>query len=482
MGGEVTGQGAGDRARSLTADAVSSPRRAAIGLVFLLLLWAVGEATAFLGLRALESMGKQAYAPTLEDDVSDAHRDILERVIDGKAEYVGFSRELGWTTVPYGRNGLYQANSQGVRGSREYAISPSQDILRIAAFGDSFVHGDDVPNADAWSIVMERTRTDIELMNFGVGGHGPDQAYLRYKKDGRVFSPQVVLLGYQTENINRVVNVFRPFYSPKTGHPLAKPFFRLIGGELQHAENPLGSVAQYQRLLDEPATILGTMAADDFHYAFRYKQGPLDWSPMVRLAKALVFELKSRYMNPLFRNGRYRTSSAAFPLLVAIINAFHCDVLADGALPVVVLFPDRSDIARLTTSDSLQYEPLKQHLLATGYPVIDLADAFRPSVQSSELDDLVLAHYTASGNSVVAEYLLAEVEKAGFFEERSRETLRAELIRGCAGRETAIEYRRPSLQYARHSPSIESWPASAVPGQGLTNEAGNGNIGAQRQR
>jgi hypothetical protein len=231
----------------------------------LLLLYVASEVAAYLGLRFLESKGKQAYAPTLTSEVSEAHRDILSRVITGEAKYIGYSRDLGWTTLPHGENELYRANSQGVRGTREYANTPPQDSLRIAAFGDSFVHGDDVPNSTAWSILMEQKLAGVEVMNFGVGGYGPDQGYLRYLKEGRTYSPHIVFIGYQTENINRVVNVFRPFYSPETGNPLAKPYFRLVDGGLVLNENPIGSLSDYRKLLDDPASVLGPMGENDFH-------------------------------------------------------------------------------------------------------------------------------------------------------------------------------------------------------------------------
>jgi hypothetical protein len=398
-------------------------RRVSIMLAGLLLLYGLAEITAYLGLRFLESKGKQGYAPTLTSEVSEAHRDILGRVINGEAKYIGYSRDLGWTTLPHGANELYRANSQGARGTREYASAPPQDGLRIAAFGDSFVHGDDVPNSAAWSIIMEQKAAGIEVMNFGVGGYGPDQGYLRYLNEGRTFSPHIVFIGYQTENINRVVNVFRPFYSPNTGNPLAKPYFQLVDGGAVLNENPIGNLSDYRRLLDDPANILGPMGEDDFHYKFRYKRGPLDWSPAMRLVKVLYFEYRSRFLNPLFQGGQYRTSSEAYQLLFAIIEDFHCDVVMNGSLPVVVLFPHRADLAALSRSESLQYEPLKDQLLAAGHPVIDLAEAFRPLIGETGLNELIQAHYTGRGNEAIADFLLAEIDTAGLFSRGRRNEL-----------------------------------------------------------
>jgi len=417
--------------QSSGSESMSMSRRVAIGLAGLFLLYVFAEFTAYFGLRFLESRGKQPYAPTLTSDVSEAHRDILVRVINGEAKYIGYSREIGWTTLPNGDNDLYRANSQGVRGTRDYASAPPQDSLRIAAFGDSYVHGDDVPNSEAWSIIMEEKEAGVEVMNFGVGGHGPDQGYLRYRNEGSAYSPHIVFIGIQTENINRVVNVFRPFYSPNTGNPLAKPYFRLVDDGVVLKENPMGGLADYRKLLDDPASMLELMGENDFHYSFRYKQGSLDWSPLVKLVKVFYFEFKSRFINPIYEDGQYRTSSEAYQLLFAIIQEFHCDVLLKGSLPIVVLFPNRTDLAALSSSDNLQYKPLKDQLLAANYPVIDLAEAFRPLVGETRLDELILAHYTGQGNEVIADFVLAEIDVAELFSRDRRNELMTEQGRLC---------------------------------------------------
>ncbi|MGI9318796.1 MAG: SGNH/GDSL hydrolase family protein [bacterium] len=418
---------------SMPRTSVSMPnsRRIAIMLVMFLLLYILCELATYLGLSILQSRGKHPYSPTLTSEVSEKHREILGRVVNGEAKYTGFSRDFGWTTLPYGENEIYQANSQGVRGTREYADTPPQDTIRIAAFGDSYVHGDDVPNAEAWSILLEQKASYLELMNFGVGGHGPDQGYLRYLNEGHAYSPDIVFIGFQTENINRVVNVFRPFYSPQTGNPLAKPYFKLTDKGIELNENPITSLSGYQELLDEPAKVLGPMGENDFHYNYRYKPGPLDWSPTVRLLRAFYFEFKTRYMNPLYEDGQYRTTSEAYQLVSAIIQGFHCDVVRNEALPVIVLFPNRADLQALASARGLKYEPLKEELLAAGYSVIDLAEAFRPQINEADLSKLINGHYTGQGNEIVANYLLAEIGEAGLFSQLRLDQAVEEQARVC---------------------------------------------------
>lgn len=405
------------------AGTLAPSRRRAILSVFLLFTYLLIEGIAFVGLKVLDAKGYQGYAPTLTSSVSEEHREILTRVTNGEAKYIGFDKTLGWTTLPNGRNDLYEANSQGVRGSREYADVTPDGALRIAAFGDSYIHGDDEKNEDAWSIIMERRDQHVEVMNFGVGGYGPDQAYLRYLQEGSEYSPQVVLIGYQSENINRVVNVFRPFYSPTTGNPLAKPYFKLLEGKLNLQENPIGDLSGYRNLLRNAGSVLPEMGKNDFHYQFRYKPGLLDWSPTIRLSKLLFFEYRSRFMNPLYSDGVYEKSSEAYALVVAIIREFYCSALANGSLPIVVQFPNRGDLAAFSNGEPVTYLPLKKHLVENGYLSVDLVDAFSDSLKSANVRDLIKAHYTPLGNASVANYLLEEIRELRLAEEDVRAQL-----------------------------------------------------------
>ena len=55
--------------------------------------------------------------------------------------------ELGWTVKPSGHSEEYRANSEGIRSDVSYSDAPAPGVLRIATFGDSFTHGDEVANA-----------------------------------------------------------------------------------------------------------------------------------------------------------------------------------------------------------------------------------------------------------------------------------------------------------------------------------------------
>ena len=58
-------------------------------------------------------------------------------------------------------------------------------LLRLAVFGDSFTHCDEITYQNCWTSRLESLWPNTEVLNFGVPGFGPDQAWLRYQRDGR---------------------------------------------------------------------------------------------------------------------------------------------------------------------------------------------------------------------------------------------------------------------------------------------------------
>lgn len=110
--------------------------------------------------------------------------------------YYRLDDELGYTM---GRNkdiGICASNYAGFRGKKEYPLIPNEGILRIACFGDSFVHCDEERNEDTWEYYLEKSAGNLEVLNFGVGGYSLTQSYLRYLKDGLRFFPHIVFSNY----------------------------------------------------------------------------------------------------------------------------------------------------------------------------------------------------------------------------------------------------------------------------------------------
>ena len=74
----------------------------------------------------------------------------------------------------------------------------------------------------------------------------------------------VVALGLVAENINRIVNVYRPFYYIKTGQRVTKPRFRLVDGKLDLVPNPVPAEEFLSRLRDP--SFIEKIGRDDYWY------------------------------------------------------------------------------------------------------------------------------------------------------------------------------------------------------------------------
>lgn len=152
---------------------------------------------------------------------------------------------LGWTLAPglrelelWGGKRL-SSNSHGLRGVREPELPKPEGLWRIAVFGDSFTFGEEVSDHETFAHQLEKLLADqgtpVEVLNFGVHGYGHDQMLLRLRQALPVFQPDVVILGYVSDDSLRNLWTFRDY---------AKPRFRLQDGRLELEGVPVPAPAE----------------------------------------------------------------------------------------------------------------------------------------------------------------------------------------------------------------------------------------------
>lgn len=369
-------------------------------------LYAILEVSSSGGLLLLKKVRNLDYPPVHIFSLSQNHRRIIGDLIEQRSHYVGHSPSLGWTIKPNGVSELYRANSQGLRADRDYRLLPRAEVVRIAAFGDSFTHCDDVSNKDTWEEKLSNLAPALEVMNFGVGGYGLDQAYLRYRQDGEQFKPHIVLVGFMPGDILRTVSVFRPFDVPETGLPLAKPRFVIVHDRLVLLKNPMQRLSDYQGLLANPDWVLPRLGHADYYYQLHYEASWLDILPSIRLAKLVGYTMKRRFdRNRIFNNGHYNESADAYQVTTRIFDLFVDDALRNNSLPIVVIFPNLSDLLQYQEHKTKSYAPLLSYLTEKGYPTIDLVDAFEVVLRGVPATELVAGHYSPLANELVAQYI-----------------------------------------------------------------------------
>ena len=161
-------------------------------------------------------------------------RETLRQYTETSNSRMIYNPHTGWSARPGRcfRDGRYCYNSAGLRSApREYSQAPPPGTLRIALFGDSFTHGDDVAWPETWAAQLEaelnQRGVTAEVLNFGLSAAGMDQALLYWQSLGIRYQPHVVLFGFQSENVGRNVNLLRGLYAPGSGIPFSKPRFVL---------------------------------------------------------------------------------------------------------------------------------------------------------------------------------------------------------------------------------------------------------------
>lgn len=363
----------------------------------------VAEGASWVALRALEARGLryQTYARLI-----DPWREKIAALLDGGGpRYQRIDARLGWVTIPGTVKRFSAINRAGMRAEREYDLRPPPGVVRIAAFGDSYVHGDEVTTPQAWPSRLEQMAPGIEVLNYGVGGYGLDQVLLRLEDQGARFAPHVVLIGVIADDVLRGVNVFRPFFSPTTGHVLAKPRFVLADGGLRLLPNPLPDVDAYRALLADPVPALRVIVPRDHYAPPASEAGPLDALASVRLAKLLRAVLQRPDAGPrAVRHGVFDLESRPVQLALATLREMVARVRAQGAVPLLVFFPDITELDARRDGRPITYRPLLERLVADGVPVVDVLEGFdrrAPGWTTKKI--LRRSHYSPWGNQLAAE-------------------------------------------------------------------------------
>lgn len=317
---------------------------------------------------------------------------------------------LGWRYAPNYRSEPITMNAAAMRSRREYARVRPPGVRRVALFGDSFVFGAEVNDAEAWAARLEADG-DLEVLNYAVPAYGSDQALLRYDLEGDAYAPELVVLGFPPADVLRSVNVFRRFWDTSDA-PLFKPRFVFgADGALTLVPVPVRDRPGFERLIARPQDVREYGAHDHWYEPAIYENPLYDWSATVRLASSTWSRLRLRYgPDHIMRGTAFDERSSAYRLQVAIVRAFDAHVRARGAVPVVVVLPDPPALVARRQGGAPSYDGMVRELRAAGVDVLDASAAFEASSAS---DDAGLraewfapqGHYNVRGNAALADWV-----------------------------------------------------------------------------
>ena len=322
---------------------------------------------------------------------------------------LAFSQELGWITAPDASAAVfgvrYRHNKAGLRADREYTPAPASGVRRLAAYGESFTYCWSVDLDACWTDQLEHLLPNSEVLNFGVIAYGPDQAWLRYQREASRWHSCAVLIGYMVENVNRVVNRFRPFYGPTDGVALSKPRYLPRGDGLELLPNPARRVAD----LRDPLWVETNLGPHDaWYFPGMFVANPFDWLQVVSLGRTAAYHASRQARGDwTLESARqaYRPGTDGFETASRVLTGFADQVRADGASPVVVIFPTREEIMAQRDGLPKPHATLLESLHQRGVAALDMTDPLAEEARRTPPDALIDEHLRAKGNSIVARAL-----------------------------------------------------------------------------
>ncbi|CAM2061778.1 hypothetical protein DSUL_90068 [Desulfovibrionales bacterium] len=205
----------------------------------------------------------------------------------------------------------------------------------LAAFGDSFTFGDEVDDTETWEEHLAGL-VSRNVFNFGNNAYGPDQAYLRFLSDWPKVHTPIATLGLISENIARVVNVYRRFYLTRA-FTSTKPRFELINGTLVFLPNPIPNPKDLFQLKDP--TFLDRLGQHDHWYKDRHQPEPSFPYSLLLVDQRFWIETFNQYVN-----WKLWDDLATRELLLAILGRFCDEARRMGTTPLLFVFPTKYDL------------------------------------------------------------------------------------------------------------------------------------------
>lgn len=239
---------------------------------------------------------------------------IQEHLRSGHSRYLVPDPMLGWNIAPESTHHSlpYRSNAFGFRRVPSFPDpnTADQQSLRIAFFGDSLVHGDEVADSDCWISRLQEKLPQHQLFNAGVPGYGTDQALLRLESCTLEFD--WIFLGLALCDETRNINILRMHRSEHTAIPFMKPRFVETPDGLEKVTPPFADFHQLQENYLKPET-QAFLKQYDFYYPahpywshfqgkinrmLRKINAPVSWgSDPFKMARTLTFKILERFSN-----------------------------------------------------------------------------------------------------------------------------------------------------------------------------------------
>ena len=316
---------------------------------------------------------------------------------------------LGW--VHKKQEGGYSFYLKGCLGQEWHvSIGPEGERLndvpfnfhKISIYGDSYIFGDDNNNNETIPSYLSR-KTKSNVKNFGMGAYGVDQAVLRFESNLATDKPEIAILGVFSENINRNINNFRPFYLARANsYDIGfKPIFLKQGDSYRLQIPP--KLTRDKTVLREK--ILDSSLTD---YWYRYDQ-----DHKLRVTFPFTINLIKSFM-VIKKNPKWNRDNEVWKLpeetkkLTYILQRFITSAKSNHIRPIIVFIPTITDINEFEKNNTYSYESyLKEFRAQNDVTIVNIMDSKKIQWDRFFIGGKIGAdsgcHTTSHSNKIIAE-------------------------------------------------------------------------------
>ena len=361
-----------------------------------------------------------------KDEIPEIDKQGLKRFIKH-----GYDPELGWIRKPNTEH-----DERGVDGKTTYHIdkkgrrkNPGHEKLKsiISCYGDSFCFCRQNNDNNTWEwYLSELTKSNV--INFGVGNYGIDQAVLRLKREYKKNQTKIVIMGVVPSTIVRIMCVWKHYN--EFGNIFGfKPRFEIHDKKLVKIDNIIDDEKKFFKL----EKYLPEIQKHDYFYKTKFKKEIIKFPYLIHLLKnpirnfSLIYliltnqreraMMKIMDINLKLRKNLFKTDEA-IDLFHVIIKDFVAYGKKQNFKPVFLLIPQKDDILYVKQKERFYQDfisKIKKDLL-----VIDMTDYFIDIENLDEYysdDNKYGGHPCYKGNELIAQVLMETLTSEKFFEQ-----------------------------------------------------------------
>lgn len=288
---------------------------------------------------------------------------------------------------------------------------PTRFPACVSLYGDSVTWAAEVDHGHAWSNVLSLL-LGCRVANYGGGGYGTDQAYLRFKLNSRDKS-KVVIMGFLTENILRNVNQFRNLLYPNHRYALKPRFILDREGDLKLIPGPDLSKNQYKLLVKEPERFL---KHEYFFLADFGHLNCLEFPYTLSVLKSVShFYILAKIAGRPSYSEFYRMDhkSGALQVTEKILLNFSKAALAEGRIPLVLILPTYDDLVYYRKHQKWVFENLIKLLKKDGVQPLTIGNDMLEIMGERNLNEFfthTTDHFNDEGNKILADIVYQKIK------------------------------------------------------------------------